>query len=102
MSYKNILSQTAGVVYGRFAQLPKAVFVHMRRYEKSPAKAGLFKNIFWFLYTENHRRDAEINKEGKRVDNRCDKRTCHNGGVKVEPFCQNGQRTADELRQNNG
>ena len=56
--------KTAGVVYGRFVQFFKVVFVHMRRYEKSPAKAGLFKNIFWFLYTENHRRNAEIDKEG--------------------------------------
>lgn len=69
--------------------------------KRSPVFYRAFKEDR-LLYTKNHRRDTEINKEGKRVDNRSDKRTCHNGGVKVETFCQNRQRAADELCQNNG
>ena len=53
--------------------------------------------FFFILYSKNCARDAEIDQKRDGINKRCDKRACHNGGVKPQLFGKQGQNTPDQL-----
>ena len=50
-----------------------------------------------FSYSEKCGSDVEINEKRECVNDSCNERACHDRRVKSDPFCEDGESTADEL-----
>ena len=53
-----------------------------------------------FSYSEKYGSDVEINEKRECVNDSCNERACHDRRVKSDPFCEDGERTADEFCDN--